>query len=426
MSVAIRTSELNQNMIDRINTELPIKLENTKYNKLAPPKYVYPYSQQDEFTILPFSYASRVLKIPRPIRTNFSQISLDFEATLREEQLIVRNEAASIISKKGSVIISAYCGFGKTFCSINLAIAIGFKTLIVVHTVPLMGQWEREIIKVCPSARIRQVTSKSEYKEADFYIINAQNAVKKGKDFFSDIGLVIVDEAHKIMAATLSKALQYVQPRYLLGLTATPYRPDGLNILLDRYFGTHDKIVRKLWCPHKVYKIQTGIVPTIEKTAMGTLNWNSVLDSLCYNDKRNDMIIKVIMAHPKSTFMVLTKRLLQGEYLMKHLAELGISVTSMMGKNKEYDVDARVLIGTAGKIGTGFDHPALDTLILASDVQEYFIQFLGRVMRRKNSNPIIFDFVDNYSILDTHYETRKKVYIEHGGKIMNFDMSLLY
>ena len=55
--------------------------------------------------------------------------------------------------------------------------------------------------------------------------------------FFKDIGVCIIDEIHCIMAEGLSKCTQKILPRYLIGLSATPYREDGLNILLDLYFG---------------------------------------------------------------------------------------------------------------------------------------------------------------------------------------------
>ena len=88
-----------------------------------------------------------------------------------------------------------------------------------------------------------------------------------------------------------------------------------------------------------------------------------------------------------------------------------------MGSNQEFDKKARILIGTISKIGTGFDHPSLDALMLAADVEEYFIQFLGRCMRTKEVEPIVFDLVDNYTVLKKHFNTRRSVYQEHGGII---------
>jgi hypothetical protein len=59
-------------------------------------------------------------------------------------------------------------------------------------------------------------------------------------------------------------------------------------------------------------------------------------------------------------------------------------------------------------------------LILASDVEQYFVQYLGRVFRREDTEPVIIDLVDNYSLLYKHFQTRNSVYIEHGGIVKDF------
>jgi len=247
---------------------------------------------------------------------------------------------------------------------------------------------------------------------------------KMGKTFFSDIGTVIVDEAHLIMAETLSRCLQWVHPRYLIGLTATPYRMDGLNSLLDMYFGKY-KIARTLWREHIAYKVSTGFKPTVEQTAKGRVNWGIVLDSQANDEERNELIIKLLKYYSKRNFLVLTKRVSQGEYLLKRLEEEGEDVTSLLGSNQEYEVSSRILVGTSSKIGVGFDHPKLDALLLAGDVEQYFFQYLGRVFRTKDVKPIIVDLVDDYSLLTKHFNTRRKIYQDHGGEVKNFDMNLL-
>ena len=78
--------------------------------------------------------------------------------------------------------------------------------------------------------------------------------------------------------------------------------------------------------------------------------------------------------------MILRKRVNQVEYLVKRLEEEGESVTSLVGVKKYFDYTSRVLVATVQKAGVGFDHKKLDSLILASDVEEYFIQYLGRVL----------------------------------------------
>lgn len=421
MSLTINITKLSDENREKIKSELEIKLEN-KYG-IGQPRYIYPYIVECDDIKLPFAYAVS-LKIPRPKRELFPPMNVKFDAKLRPEQEIVRKEAIKCLSSTGSVLCSMYCGFGKTAGAINLATSIKFKTLIIVNKIVLIKQWKESILKFCPAANVQTLTAQSKKQDSDFYIINAQNVEKMGKTFFNDIGTCVVDEAHMIMAETLSKALQYVYPRYLIGLTATPYRPDGLDALLNFYFGNH-KIIRKLYREHTVYKVSTGFKPPVEKTMQGRINWGSILDAQANNEERNDLIIRIIQYFNDRNFLVLVKRVEQGKYLVNSLKKYGESVTDLIGSNQEFDTEARILIGTCQKVGVGFDHSKLDTLLLATDLEEYFVQYLGRIFRTKDNTPIVFDLVDENSILNKHFNTRRKVYQDHGGIIQNFDLNVL-
>ena len=416
MSILVNISDIP---VEKVDKDLLITIV-PKFG-MGPTKYVQPYVILEDKICLPFAYATRILKIPRPPRSNFPSIKCKFKGKLRDPQTVVKKEAIACLNKRGSTMISAYCGFGKTILAVNIAMSIKFRTLIIVNKIVLMKQWEESILRFSPNAVVRRLTAKSPQKPADFYIMNAQNVSKKGRDFFADVGLVIVDEAHMIMAETLSRSMQYVYPRYMIGLTATPYRPDGLDILLQFYFGRH-KIIRKLHRKHIVYKVDTGFIPKVERTIQGRVNWGSILDQQANNEHRNELIVRIIKQYSERNFLVLVKRISQGEYLINRLKEEGVSVTNLIGSNQEFEMSARVLIGTCQKVGTGFDHPKLDTLILAADVQEYFIQYLGRIFRVQDSDPVVFDLVDNNSILRKHYSTRERVYREHGGIVRPFEI----
>lgn len=421
MSISLSIETIPWEVRKNINSDLEIKIEN-KFGG-GPPRYIYPFEIEGENITLPFAYAI-TKKIKRPVRENFLTLNIPFDGILRPEQTEVRKEAIKQLSSTGSVLLSMYCGFGKSSTSMKLACDIGLKTLIIVNKLILIKQWDEGIKTFCTSASVQKLTTKSKKDDCDFYIINAQNVEKMGKSFFSDIGTVIVDEAHLIMAETLSRCLEWVHPRYLIGLTATPYRMDGLNSLLDMYFGKY-KITRALWREHIAYKVSTGFKPTVEQTANGRVNWGVVLDSQANSEERNELIIKLLKYYSKRNFLVLTKRVSQGEYLLKRLEEEGEDVTSLLGSNQEYKVSSRILVGTSSKIGVGFDHPKLDALLLAGDVEQYFVQYLGRVFRTKDVKPIIVDLVDDYSLLTKHFNTRRKIYQDHGGEVKNFDMNLL-
>jgi hypothetical protein len=307
-----------------------------------------------------------------------------------------------------------------TCMAIYIAHKLKLKTLILVHRIVLVKQWKDSIARFCPEATVQYITTKTKKKESDFYIMNAANVGKRGREFYQEIGFICIDELHLIMAESLSNSLQFLVPRYILGLSATPYRMDGLDPLINLYFGKR-RIHRKLYRKHTVYQVNTNFTPEMEMASNGRVNWSSVIDSQATSVIRNEMIIRIVKHFKDRVFLILVKRIEQGEYLVNRLLEEKEDVTSLIGKQQEFDQSSRILVGTCGKCSTGFDHPRLDSMIMAADILQYFVQVLGRVFRREDVEPIVFDLVDNNGILLKHYKERRAVYLEHGGTITNFN-----
>jgi superfamily II DNA or RNA helicase len=415
MSVKKNLNELSDKEKRKIDKDLTIKLKSPIKN--VPPKTIVTYNINDsDDVILPFGYgiSNFNLKKTRPKRDFLPNINIEFTGELRPEQVIVKNEIVRDLNKTGSGCISAFPGFGKTCMAINIACSIKLKTLIIVNKIVLIKQWEESINIFSPGATIQKVKPRANLEDCDFYIINAQNVEKLGVEFFSQIGLCVVDEMHMIMAETLSRSLHYIFPRYLVGLSATPYRPDDLDILITYYFG-NNKVIRELNREHHVYVIETEITYEIERTIDGRLNWGNLLDQQSEHKERNKTIINIVTKFSDRNFLILVKRVKQGKLLQNMLEELGEDVTSLLGNSQHFNKESRILIGTCQKVGVGFDHKKLDALLLATDIEEYFIQYLGRVFRTKNQIPIVFDLVDNQQTLKKHYKTRKEVYLKHGG-----------
>jgi superfamily II DNA or RNA helicase len=418
MSLKINIENISNKNREKINDELKIVIPSE--SNIRPDKIIQPYDLIGDHVYVPFSYGANELKISRPDRKNFPAMNLKFKGELRDEQKIVKKEALDYLTKTGCVILSLYTGAGKTALSINLASNIKLKTLVIVNKIVLMKQWEESILKFCPEALIQRLTPQSKIKESDFYIMNAINVEKMGKTFYKDIGCVIVDEAHLIMAETLVRSLKYICPRYLIGLSATPYRNDGLNGLLDFYFGKN-KIIREMNREHIIYRVYTDIKIEMKLADNGRVNWGAVLKSQSEDEERNELIVKIIIHFKERNFLVLCKRVEQANYLFKRLKENGEYVDNLIGSKQEFDKEARILVGIHQKISVGFDHPKLDTLLLATDLDSYFIQSLGRVFRRQDTIPIVFDLVDKNAILVKHYKNRKEVYTKVGGKIKDFN-----
>lgn len=416
MSRKVAINSLSDEEIEKINKDLQISVEPSKYAFNAQPNIISLFEAEGENVYIPFAYST---KYGRPSRGEFAEQEMKFTGKLREDQKKVRDESIGRLNSHGSVVISCYPGWGKTCMAIYIASKIKMKTIILCNRIVLINQWKSSINNFCPGATVQILSAKSEMEDVDFYIINASNVSKHSRTFYKEIGLVVVDECHLIMAERMSHCMRYLQPRYVLGLSATPYRMDGLNMLMDMYFGTY-KIVRKLFRKHTVYRVDTGFKPEVKLNRMGKVDWGSVLESQCENGERNELIIRIIKRFKERVFIVLCKRVSQAEYLERRLKEDGEDVTSLIGKNQEYEQKSRILIGTVGKTGVGFDHPRLNALILASDVEQYFIQYLGRVFRTQDGEPLIFDLVDKFALLEKHFKTRVGVYVEHGGVVKNF------
>jgi len=417
MSRKIHYDNLTDNELKIFSSELMVQPEATKYKPSADP--ICLYDTDGQYVYIPFAYGE---KYPRPTRENFPSTALKFHGELRPEQKIVRTEAIDNLNKIGSIILACYPGFGKTCLATDIASRIKLRTLILCHRIVLINQWKASIAKFCPQAVVHVISGREHDKLpfADFYIANAANIPKYSREYFKDIGFLVIDEAHIIMAEKLSQCMRYIVPRYVLGLSATPYRIDGLNMLLEMYFGKN-KIYRQLKRAHTVYRVDTGLKIEPELNRMGKVDWNSVINDQCSNQERNELIIRLLKFFPDRVFLVLCKRVEQAEYLFRRLQEEKEDVTSLIGKNQTYLQSSRILIGTSGKVGIGFDHPRLDSLLLASDVEQYFVQYLGRVFRREDNEPIIIDLVDNFGLLIKHFRTRNEVYIEHGGTVKNFN-----
>lgn len=445
MACVIHTNLYDNEVLEKIQKDLTKKIEigNKQYgSNQSKTIYVFSVHDSDENRPcnIPFNYGLQLtlkknVVVERPNRSVLGNIDHEFMGSLRDEQKNCRDQALTLLQSHKSVMLSCYTGFGKTVTAINMASKIKLKTFIVVPKKPLLLQWESEIRKFLPNASVlviepTKIKTMVDFNPPDFCIINACNIHKIFKldpNFLKNYGFVVVDEAHLQMTEKLSENLLFLTPRYLLGITATPYREDGYDVFFDLFFG-REKVKYALYRKHTVYKVKTGFIPNEEKyktygpNYKSRIDWNSILDEQAKDKKRNQLIINIVRQFKDRVFLILVKRLEQGQYLLQQLEQLGEKVTSLLGKQQEFDRDARILIGTNSKIGTGFDHPKLDTLLCGCDMVSYYIQFIGRIMRRKDVEPMIFDLVDSHSILKKHFDKRSKVYNKHGGEIIRFKL----
>ena len=411
MSVHVNVGTLSMETRQKFARDLVVRQTETAYRKNPP--VMYPYTITDSGDgAFPFAYM-RSLGYKNNRRYKKAR-AFEFDGALRPPQEHVRNKAIKYMNATGSCVLSMYPGFGKTAIAIEIAQRVRLKTIVIVNRVVLVNQWRESIQKFCPLATIS--TSYTTRDDTDFVIVNAQNVCKI--DDLDRFGFVIVDEVHMIVTETLSKCLRMLFPKYTIGLSATPYRSDGMDRLIDLHFG-ENKIVKKLNRKHTVYVVNTGFVPEMKLSRHGKPDWNSVVESQAASPMRIELIRCIVEKFPDRNFLILCKRIEQAASIADAINE---PVSRLYSDKQSYDKSNRILVATAQKAGVGFDDSSIDALILASDIQEYFIQYLGRCMRTPEVIPLVFDLVDNNRILKKHFAVRKKVYTESGGTIVSLKL----
>lgn len=322
-------------------------------------------------------------------------------------------------------ILSLRVGGGKTFVAIRSAAHIGLKTLIITPTSKkeLQPQWGAEITRFIPAARVQFLQPKTTIDTtADIFIASSHTVYKIGAKL-SFIPFVIVDELHLVLSAQGYKCLLHIQPHYLLGVSATPYRLDGTNEMIELFFGTN-QVTCELQADYEVNVIFTPFEYTLEKSKNGRINWKAVLSQQADNDARNNLIADIIVSNQRVKFLVLCKRVSQIKTLTDKCHARGLEVQAVWGDLSPVR-DDRSLIGSIQKLGVGFSDSTFSALIIAADAKNYYIQYLGRVLRRPDARPVIYDIVDNCFILFNHYREREQVYIDSGARITKSKMNSL-
>lgn len=315
-----------------------------------------------------------------------------------------------------------------TMTAISLCGRIGCPTLVVTHRVVLMDQWMTSIRRMFSEEGVTvAILSPSQTSTAlspppTFGIVNGMNLPKMDREWLSHYQTVVVDECHLLVTSVFSKGLLCLRPRYLIGLSATPFRTDGMDCLLTHFFGPK-RIIRSLHREHHVYMVATPFVPpshTVERTR--TLDWNACIEYQSTHAERNQWIVNTCCHHPRMqsrVILVLCKRVSQIEQLQQMFQQCGNqdAISCFYGSMRTFDSEARILLATFQKVGVGFSHDRLDALVIATDCEEYFLQYLGRVFRRPDVVPMVVDLVDRHPVMQRHSQTRRRVYESCGGTV---------
>lgn len=253
---------------------------------------------------------------------------------------------------------------------------------------------------------------------------------------FGRYGLVVVDECHHVPAVSFETCVRQADCRRWLGLTATPYRRDGLEAIIALQCGptryeitataeaAGTTLLRRELIVH-----ETQVEVPGEDTAIQT-----VFAALVKDQRRTDQICADIhdAVAAGRACLVLTQRTDHIDAIVARLGVLGntaLVIRGGLGKKARAAVaqaiaarpedSGIVMVATGSYLGEGFDWPELDTLFLAFPIafKGRVVQYVGRLLRTHEDKHRVelHDYVDvRIPVLDRMHLKRLPAYATLG------------
>lgn len=326
--------------------------------------------------------------------------------------------------KKGLVIMPT--GTGKTYLSAMDALSYHIenpnaKFLFVVHRLDILTQSKIAFEDVWTNEKLGLLTGETKENVNDCRILFASKdslcsdevLEKFGKEYFD---YIIVDEVHHGEAKTYRKILDYFEPKFLLGITATPDRTDKKDILeLFDYqkvceYDINDAIERGFLVGYEYHGLKDNI--DYSNIRRNGIKYNeSDLERHLIINARNEMIFEKYQEFCKGDkaigFCVTIKH---AEAMAKLFNEKGVSavaITSGKSANetkseliKAFKNNEIAVAFTVDIFNEGIDVPNVRALLFLrpTESKTVFMQQLGRGLRLSSNKDkvIILDFISNY------------------------------
>ncbi len=386
------------------------------------------YQETVDGVLLPRGYLSDLLAIAPECQVDDrrTDIRVDFpelRATLRPYQEAAVSQA--LATEDG--IVEAPTGAGKTLIGLATLARLGRRALILVHANELARQWHRVIATYLEINA--GIIGRGKWAEGSAITIatlqtlhrNLERTKKTGEGY----GAVLVDECHHVPASTFAEVLSHIPVRFRYGLSATPHRRDGLDVLIHRVIGPTRARITKTeveasggTVPAIVKVIETGFDP-------GPVDgWGEFIESLTTDETRNRLVIATAeRAATRYHVLVLVERVQHAESLAA-LATVPFVLVhgSLPTKERIAAMEAiprsRLTIGTLGLLGEGLDIGAWTALVLGAPISSRtrLLQAIGRVVRPHSGKTrgYVADLVDSCAFAKASFRKRSVVYQECG------------
>lgn len=358
-------------------------------------------------------------------------INVSFTKTLRDYQQNIVDVYTSHVSQPngtncGGGILEVYCGSGKTIMALKIVELLQKKTLILVHKEFLMNQWIERIEEFLPGARVGKIqASVCDCEDKDIVIGMIQTMYNKvfPQEVYSQFGLTIIDEVHRIGSEEFSKTLLKTITPCMLGISATVERKDKLTKLLYMFIGP--KVYSLLREQDDIVNVRgiEYITPdtefnTVEYDYRGNTKFSTMISKLSNFGPRSDFVIQVIHdlldENTEGQVMVLCHYRCLLTYLYdsitaKGLRTVGFYVGGMKKAALEETESKQIVLATYAMAAEALDIKSLSMLVMASPKTD-ITQSVGRILRIKHDNPVVVDIVDSHDIFQRQWLQRKRFY----------------
>jgi superfamily II DNA or RNA helicase len=340
------------------------------------------------------------------------RLDVAFAGTLRPDQ----ETAVTAMLRHDAGVLCAPTAFGKTVSAAALIARRSVNTLVLVHRTELLKQWQERLQSFLGVGKgiVGTIGGGKAKRSGKIDIAVMQSLSRQGEtsELVEHYGHVIVDECHHISAISFEALLKRVKAKYVLGLTATPIRRDGQHPIIFMQCGPirhtasraetapHDlEVLPRTW-PGKIdLPAEAGIQDVFRQVAADVRRTVAIADEVvdAFSCGR-----KVLVLTERTDHIAAIEEALAGR--IEKIFTLHGRMSKKQRNLVTTELDAlpanapRVLLATGKLVGEGFDHPPLDTLVLAMPIswKGTLQQYAGRLHREHatKADVRIIDFID--------------------------------